>query len=116
VWCGGVQSDSEYLRWIKHDLRARGLDERVRFIGVMEEMGPLYRAAQVFVLPSREDPFPLVALEAVHAGLPVLAFIGGGGAPELLEVSMSCGYPTAIFPGWHGGSVHSCGMPTSGAI
>jgi len=108
--------DSEYLRWIKHDLRAKSLDERVRFIGVMEEMGPLYRAAQVFVLPSREDPFPLVALEAVHAGLPVLAFIGVAALRNSWKVSMELRVPTAIFPGWHGGSVHSCGMPTSGAI
>lgn len=43
-----------------------------------------YAAADVFALPSREDPYPSVVLEAMTAGLPVVAFSGGGGIPSLL--------------------------------
>jgi glycosyltransferase involved in cell wall biosynthesis len=42
-------------------------------------------AADVFVLPSREDPYPSAALEAVAAGLPCVAFDGAGGIPDLLR-------------------------------
>ena len=36
----------------------------------------------VFALTSREDPFPLVMLEAAAAGLPLVCFAQGGGTPE----------------------------------
>ena len=42
-------------------------------------------AADVFVLSSREDPFPSVVLEALSAGIPALAFDGSGGIPDLLH-------------------------------
>ena len=39
----------------------------------------------VFALTSREDPFPLVMLEAAAAGVPLVCFAGGGGAPEFVQ-------------------------------
>ncbi len=87
IWCGGIQGDREYFRWIEYDMRARGLGGRVRFLESVDDIGPFYRAASVFVLLSREDPFPLVVLEAADAELPVLAFNGTGGAVELLDGS-----------------------------
>jgi glycosyltransferase involved in cell wall biosynthesis len=53
--------------------------------GYQDDPAPWFAAADVFLLTSREDPFPSVALEAMCAGLPVVAFEGGGGIPELLE-------------------------------
>jgi glycosyltransferase involved in cell wall biosynthesis len=44
-----------------------------------------YQAADVFVLPSREDPFPLVCLEAAATGLPVVAFREAGGMASFIE-------------------------------
>jgi glycosyltransferase involved in cell wall biosynthesis len=43
------------------------------------------KAADIFVLPSREDPFALVALEAMVLGTPVIAFKDGGGIPEAIK-------------------------------
>ncbi|MBK9020721.1 MAG: glycosyltransferase [Sulfuritalea sp.] len=43
--------------------------------------GHLYGGADVFALTSREDPFPSVALEAMDASLPVVAFEGSGESP-----------------------------------
>jgi len=39
-----------------------------------DELPPLYRAADVFVFPSRTDTFGLVMLEAIACGCPVAAF------------------------------------------
>ncbi len=58
--------------------------------GPQDEPGPWYAAADAFALTSREDPFPSVVLEALSAGLPSVAFAGGGGIPELLEAE-DCG-------------------------
>ncbi len=44
-----------------------------------------FRAADVHLLTSREDPFPSVVLEAMSAGVPTIAFEEGGGAPDLLR-------------------------------
>ena len=42
-------------------------------------------AVDVFAMVSREDPFPLVSLEAAALGKPVLCFAEAGGTPELVE-------------------------------
>jgi glycosyltransferase involved in cell wall biosynthesis len=43
-----------------------------------------YAAADVFVLSSREDPFPTACLGAMEAGLPIVAFEGTGGIAEVI--------------------------------
>jgi len=50
------------------------------FLGAMagEELASAYRAADVFVFPSRTDTFGLVMIEALACGLPVAAFPVGG--------------------------------------
>ena len=42
-------------------------------------------AADVFLLTSREDPFPTVVLEAMSAGVPTVAFEESGGVPDMLR-------------------------------
>jgi glycosyltransferase involved in cell wall biosynthesis len=39
----------------------------------------------VHLLLSREDPFPLVVMDAASFGIPTICFLDGGGAPELIE-------------------------------
>jgi len=52
-----------------------GLTERVRFLGWRgrEEMPGLFRSADAFVFPSRDEGMPNAVLEAMASGLPVAA-------------------------------------------
>jgi glycosyltransferase-like protein len=54
---------------------ALGLGEHVRRIGTVspEELERLYRAADIFAFPSVKEGFGLAALEALAAGLPLVA-------------------------------------------
>jgi glycosyltransferase involved in cell wall biosynthesis len=61
-----------------------GLGDRVRMLGNVERPDELYRAADVFALPSRYEGFPFAMLEAMAAGLPVVA-TRFGGADEMVE-------------------------------
>lgn len=50
-----------------------------------DELRRLYNAADVFVMPSRREPFGLVALEAMACGLPVVGS-NEGGLPEFIKL------------------------------
>jgi glycosyltransferase involved in cell wall biosynthesis len=84
LWVG-TDHDPGLKQWLLHDVDTGGPRDRVRFLGPRDNSLPYFLAADVFVLPSREDPCPLVNMEAMASGLPVVAFRDSGGAPELLE-------------------------------
>ena len=58
------------------------MTDAVHFVGELENPHPLLNACDLFCLPSREDPFPLVMLEAGALGKPMVCFDGAGGAKE----------------------------------
>ena len=57
---------------------------RVRFLGAVTEMRSLYSAADLFILPTRYDPFSNACLEALAAGLPVIT-TSANGFSEMIE-------------------------------
>ena len=81
VWIGDAD-DALYFSWLRHDVQLLGLTQVVQFAGSSSDVDPQIGAADVFLLPSREDPYPLVNIAALGAGVPVVAFAGAGGAPE----------------------------------
>jgi glycosyltransferase involved in cell wall biosynthesis len=50
-----------------------GIASRVRILGIRSDMADLYRAMDIFVLPSRDEGFPMTILEAMAAGKAVVA-------------------------------------------
>jgi L-malate glycosyltransferase len=65
----------EPLAALTHTL---GLERAVRFLGHRDDIPALLAAADIFVLPSRSEAFPNAVLEAMAAGLPVVATAVGG--------------------------------------
>ncbi len=63
-------------------IRARaarlGVEARVRFLGYLPDTAAALARAQAFVLSSRSEAFPRSVLEAMRAGLPVVASAVGG--------------------------------------
>ena len=55
-----------------------GLGDRVEFLGVCDDVPVLLANSQLSVLISRQEGFPLAVLEAMRAGLPVIASDVGG--------------------------------------
>jgi UDP-glucose:(heptosyl)LPS alpha-1,3-glucosyltransferase len=60
--------------------RALGVAERVTLLGGVEDVRPLYAAADCFILPTLYDPFPNAALEALAMGVPVILSRRNGAA------------------------------------
>lgn len=53
--------------------RARGIADRLHFLGLRDDVGALLRAADLFVHPSLSEGLPLAVLEAMLAERPIVA-------------------------------------------
>jgi glycosyltransferase involved in cell wall biosynthesis len=88
----GQGADEERLRQLATEL---GVANRVYFVGEIapERVGTFLACLDVFVFPSRAETFGLAAVEAAHAGVPVVA----NDLPVLREVLSYQGAPAAVF-------------------
>ncbi|MDC0358613.1 glycosyltransferase family 4 protein, partial [Oligoflexia bacterium] len=104
LWLVGIDIDTELysfaLKRLVHELK---LDHAVNFVGCLAdaEVKALYSAATVYLCMSEHEGFCLPVLEAMHFGLPVVAYassalsdtVGAGGImisekkhPEIAEL------------------------------
>jgi glycosyltransferase involved in cell wall biosynthesis len=81
-WIGSQMSESEHI--LEKHLKGN-LKKYITFLGEKETPSRYFAAGDIFILPSREDPFPLVCLEAAERGLPVICFDKAGGMPSFVE-------------------------------
>jgi len=65
--------------------RTLGLEKRVLFVGPQKDVRPYYGMADAFVLPTRYDPMPNAALEAMACGLPIITSSTCGIASRVME-------------------------------
>ncbi len=88
---GGPQrpEEEEYFRQLRETANQLGIGERVKFFGQRSDVAELLAAADIFCQPNLgPEPFGLVFIEALWAGLPVVT-TRMGGAAEIVDES--CG-------------------------
>jgi glycosyltransferase involved in cell wall biosynthesis len=66
------------------ELHAISLGINADFLGFQRNVSEWLMAADIAVVPSREEPFGLASVEAMATGLPVVA-TNAGGIPEVIE-------------------------------
>lgn len=73
-WRLQLLGDGPLREALQSEAERLGIAARVSFLGNVAEPAGHLAAAELFVLPSRYEGFPNALLEAMAAGLPVLAF------------------------------------------
>lgn len=58
---------------LNREARTRRIGDRVHLLGLRNDVAELLASADAFVLPSRSEGLPLALLEAMFAGLPIVA-------------------------------------------
>lgn len=66
------------------ETRRLGVEDRVNFLGKIDNVAPLLASADLFLLPSTSESFGLSALEALASGVPVIG-TNAGGMPEVVR-------------------------------
>jgi glycosyltransferase involved in cell wall biosynthesis len=93
VWVGGFPVEVED-RNLRYDFEKMELSDRLRLVDTVVDPYRYFSTFDVLALTSREDPFPLVALEASAMAIPVVAF-DSGGITEMLPPEASAVVPYA---------------------
>ena len=82
-----IAGDGPELPAVRQLASELGITERIEFKGYVEgeALRNCYRQADAFILPTKNDCYGLVILEAMCAGLPVISSKYADGAPDLIE-------------------------------
>ncbi len=73
-----VAGEGSRRSWLESQSLSLGLAPRVQFVGQLEDVGGLLSAADAVLIPSRWEGLPLVLLEAMARGRPIVASAVGG--------------------------------------
>jgi glycosyltransferase involved in cell wall biosynthesis len=83
LWVGALTH--EFSCQYAYEAERLGIRDKIIFTGNKAAPQNYFQLFDVFTLTSREDPFPLVAIEAASFNKPVVCFEQAGGMPEFVN-------------------------------
>ncbi|WP_271425217.1 glycosyltransferase [Aequorivita sinensis] len=81
-WVGKLPKNISHI--IDEDIRKLNLQESVNFIGEVSNPKTYFNDFDIFLMTSREDPFPLVCIEVGLLGKPIISFEQATGTNEVI--------------------------------
>jgi hypothetical protein len=88
IWVGHVYPfDVRYKTFLQQQILRSGLEGRVILMDEVTDLDPLYKRADAFLLASRLDPLPNVAIDAALKAVPIVCFENASGIAEILADS-----------------------------
>ncbi len=88
-WRLAIAGEGPLEAELKQRAAQRGLADRVDWLGVIDNLGPVYAEASAFVLPSHNEGMPNALLEAMWAGLAVVVSDASPGPLEVVDYGNS---------------------------
>ncbi|MGN1100168.1 MAG: glycosyltransferase, partial [Christensenellales bacterium] len=76
--------DGTLINDCKEKVKEYELNDRISFLGLSDNVFPIMRDADVFILPSIWEGMPMTLIEAMGTGLPIVA-ADVGGIPDMLK-------------------------------
>lgn len=90
VWIGSAINNvhrDDYEVYLRDQIRRAGLSGHVHIMDPIQNLQAAFAEADLFFLSSRLDPLPLVSIEAMEHGLPLVCFEGASGIADYLKES-----------------------------
>jgi len=84
--CIGAQDQLEpkWYNCLMKRTKQSKFSNRIHWIGQVSDVRPWYQSAEILLLPSENEPFGRVVVEAMACGVPVIA-TRSGGVPEIVR-------------------------------
>ena len=73
-----------YQQELKNDVKNRGIEKNIHFLGFMKNPHHFYQVCDTVVLASKRETFGLVLIEAMQVGTPVIGS-NSGGVVEIID-------------------------------
>jgi len=83
TWVGLVPENDKAS--LEVELNKIDLNNRINFVGEVKNPEFYFEKFDVFLMTSREDPFPLVCIEAGMLGIPIICFDKATGISEIIK-------------------------------
>lgn len=81
---GDEARDPAHAAALRAQVAEAGLGARVRFVGAVPDIGPLWQAADLFALATEWEGYAAAVAEALRRGIPVAVTKGGAAAEAVL--------------------------------
>ncbi len=100
IIAGPLDRDANALAALRSAIAHHGLGDRINLTGALDrqQLGQLYAAADIFVLPSLFEGFGMVLTEAMARGLPIVCTTGGAAAETVPDTAAIKVAPGAAEP------------------